>query len=102
MPNLAKVAVLSLLVSAGVFGAFAAEKSKPAAAKPQVDASGTVRVPPFSLPYSNLASPEAKAAFIEHSKHPFSGPDLKNIAAFRKSFDDGFVLPLVAKLSARY
>jgi acetyl esterase/lipase len=72
--------------------------------KPHVAADGTVHVPAFALPFSNIASVEAKAWFVYQATHPapagsMGGADIK---AIRKAMDDAVFLPLAAKQNARY
>jgi monoterpene epsilon-lactone hydrolase len=69
-----------------------------AATAPTVaDADGSVHVPEFSVPFSSLASPEAKAAFIAMTKHNAGAsqhnpqtvdPSSIDIVALRRSVDD--------------
>jgi len=90
------------LVQTSVFGAEAGS-APPAPQPPTVDANGTLQVSSFSLPYSALASPQAKAALIEELHNPvialMGNPDIQ---AVRKAMDEKFFGPLIAKQYARY
>jgi acetyl esterase/lipase len=69
-----------------------------------IDNEGVVHVPAFDLPFSNLASPEAKAWLIEQAQRPApTGPmEDADIATLRRAMDDIEFLPLAAKQAARY
>jgi acetyl esterase/lipase len=67
----------------------------------QVERDGLVHVPAFDLPFSNLASPEARDAFVKAASTPFVLPDAKDIAAFRANADAASEA-LIAKQRARY
>ncbi len=66
-----------------------------------VGSDGAAQVREFALPFSNLASPEAKADFIERASHPLPSPT-QDIVAFRKGLDDALSLPMLARQNARY
>src|SRR5271155_1746991 len=85
--------------------ALAADQPAPSMPQPPaVDVNGTLQVPSFSLPYSALASPEAKGALIEqlHTPLPIAVMGNAGIAAIRKAMDDKFFGPLIDKQNARY
>jgi acetyl esterase/lipase len=48
----------------GATGAWAQDTPRAGTQKPVVDDDGTVRLPPLTVPYSSLASPEAKHNFL--------------------------------------
>jgi acetyl esterase/lipase len=100
----ARVAALAALVLGGVvLGAASGALSKSAEKNP-VDADGTIAVPAFSMPFSSLASPEAKAGFpaaaaMSRQAMTLLGGD---IATARKRLDETLFLPLIEKQKARY
>jgi acetyl esterase/lipase len=67
----------------------------------EVEADGLVHVPAFDLPFSGLASPEARAAFVRAASTPFVLPDAKDIDAFRAKAD-ATSAALITKQRARY
>jgi acetyl esterase/lipase len=71
--------------------------------KPKADADGTIQVPSFALPFSVLASPEAKAAFIARQNAPPPPPPSgTTMADRRKDADTNIILPNLARQKARY
>jgi acetyl esterase/lipase len=85
MPTVHTVALLWVATTC----AFAAEKETPNAV--MVDASATVHMPPTAVPFSSLASAEAKAAFLADQEYvnkngwmeKFFGPKQRPIAEQR-------------------
>lgn len=70
-----------------------------------VDVDGTAHVPSFEMPYSSLASDEARSSYVEAAAaRTASDADamITDIAVIRRRIDDEFVLPLVAKQHARW
>jgi acetyl esterase/lipase len=82
----------------------AKELAKEKSSSPVVDADANVHLPSLIVPFSSLASPEAKQAFLERvstsaALAKYMGED---IAKRRKAVDDILVAPLIAKQNARY
>lgn len=67
-----------------------------------IDLDGTVHLPPVSIPFSSLASEEAKKNFLDfvHGFASLSGGEGKDINARRKRLDDLLMRPGVEKLRA--
>jgi hypothetical protein len=65
------------------------------------ETASEVQLPPLQVPYSQLASPEARAdvAAAERRMQSLRGSDLQ---ARRKWFDEVRTPPLIAKAQARY
>jgi len=53
---------------------------------PSVEDDGTIGVPPFTLPYSSFASPEARAAFVRRLRAPV--PVIRDIHETRRLSDE--------------
>jgi len=77
---------------------------------PTVDADGTLHAPPLTIPFSSLASPEAKSAFTDQatsnateSRQGTNADDQSkiDIAAVRKSVDES-IEPYVAAMKKQY
>jgi acetyl esterase/lipase len=72
---------------------------------PNVDPEGTIHVAAFDMPFSDLASAEAKAAFVEIQKHPltlFSKSPPSSIAELRRLTDEQYFNPYAAKQRAAF
>lgn len=71
--------------------------------KPQLNADDTLQVPSFSLPFSALASSQAKAAFYKRllAPPPFFGLKTRNIDDIRAAMDRS-LQPTIDKQYARY
>lgn len=68
-----------------------------------VDAEGTVHVPAFMLPFSDMSSPEARKNFIDITRgfESLRGVDPgKDIEAARRQLDDKLMKPNLARLRA--
>jgi acetyl esterase/lipase len=63
------------------------EKVEPMA-RGTVGPDGAVQVPAFTLPFSDLASPEARDAFVKSANKPFVMPNMKDIQAVRAAADE--------------
>jgi monoterpene epsilon-lactone hydrolase len=69
----------------------------------RVDADSFVHIPAFTLPFSNLASPEAKAWFAYQARHPLpTSAAAADIQSLRKAVDEALSLPMLAKQQACY
>jgi pimeloyl-ACP methyl ester carboxylesterase len=75
---------------------------------PQVDADGTVHVPATVVPFSALASPEARKAFVEWhdwttkwAKQGLANSDLANVPKIRQRSTE-LLAPLLAKALAAF
>lgn len=74
-----------------------------------IDATGAVRLPVQTVPFSSFASPEAKAAFIEDAEYStrtqwlkqFFGPEQRSIAEQRALFAARFA-PALKRTQAKY
>ena len=101
--KIAAVAVAALMVAASPLMADSESPISAAFEKPVVNDDGSVMVPSFKLPFSSLASPEAKAAFIQGQKESaaISDPTL-DVAALRKIADEVFAFPRIKKMHALY
>jgi epsilon-lactone hydrolase len=76
-----------------------------AAGPPNVDSEGTVHVPAFEMPFSDLASPEALAGFLRAQKNPqalFNLAPNTSIAEMRRLMDEQYFNPLAAKQRAAF
>jgi monoterpene epsilon-lactone hydrolase len=60
----------TLLAAAGLVALLAACGAPSSGAQPQVEANGTARLPPLSIPASHFMSAAARAKFIEHFARP--------------------------------
>lgn len=69
--------------------------------KMNIEADGTVQVPAFTLPYSSLASSEAKAAFLKSAVQMAAPQGPPDIVAARKKVEEA-AIPYIAKLKAAY
>jgi epsilon-lactone hydrolase len=65
-----------------------------------IDADGTTQLPSMTIPFSDLASPEAKKAYVELKDHPF--PPIKSVPEFRKWIDDTLFRPTLEGYRALY
>lgn len=77
----------------------------PSALAAAVDAQGTVHVPAFDMPFSDLASREAKIAFVEIQKTPlalFHLPPTTPIAQMRSLMDKEYFEPYAAEQRAAF
>ncbi len=66
---------------------------------------GTIQVPAFSLPFSDLASPEARAAFVARQRTPVPSlalPPSATIADMRRIMDEKFYAPIIARQNAQF
>jgi len=75
------------------------------AGPPNVDTEGTIHVPAFDMPFSDLASPEALAGFLSVQKSPqalFNLPPNTPIAEMRRLMDEQYFNPLAAKQRAAF
>jgi epsilon-lactone hydrolase len=92
---------MSVAISAVLLAAFAnAQKTAPSGApKPKVAADGTVEVPAFAIPFSALASEQAKKNFLESVAHPLP-VTVGNIHKTRQDIDKSFHKPLLQHLRA--
>jgi epsilon-lactone hydrolase len=75
------------------------------AAPPNVDSEGTVHVPAFDMPFSDLASPEAQANFLRTQKTPLALFNLSPntpIAEMRRLMDEQYFNPYAAKQRAAF
>ncbi|MBK7252067.1 MAG: alpha/beta hydrolase [Gammaproteobacteria bacterium] len=73
----------------------------------QAPAEGTVQIPGFAAPFSAFASEEARRAYLyEHSPAFYSSPiarmQMLPIAEQRRTLDEHYLGPLIAKAKARY
>jgi acetyl esterase/lipase len=72
------------------------------AARPTFDANGTVHVPAFDLPASELSSPEARAAQAGRAKMPGGAPpNNADIVTVRRGLE-AMLTPQVARMRAVY
>ena len=85
------IGVVTLLVSLSTFSA------SPAAADP----SGAIVLPTGSIPFSTLASDEARKQFVELLMHPSTPPAGGSIEATRRFYDE-FNSNLVDRMRKRY
>jgi epsilon-lactone hydrolase len=70
-----------------------------------IDSQGTTHVAPFDMPFSDLASAEAQASFIEWQKKPlalFNLPRNTPIAEMRRLMNEEYFNPLAAKQAAAF
>ncbi len=81
----------------------AAIGAEPAPGKPQIDDDGTVHVPAFELPFSSLASPEAKALTILKIRNPTASlPPTATIAERREQKAEGTDARRIVAMKAIY
>src|ERR1700753_2616253 len=69
-----------------------------AADAPAVSPDGAMAMPAYTIPFSHLASPEAKAAFVESILHPYPTPVDGDIVKWRQEMDRVQALPKLAAL----
>jgi acetyl esterase/lipase len=82
--NTLLVSLGSAIAMLGVPGAVLAQSTN----KPTIDADGTVHLPPVPIPYSEIASPESKAAFLRDMQNKQAEPEAKlTIAEMREQQD---------------
>jgi len=82
-----------------VFPAHAVAQSTPV-----VGPDATVSVPNFKLPFSSLASPEARALRKRMARDPFPFAEFaaKGIDQLRRAMDERYIVPQLARMQARY
>ena len=110
MRNALKIALVGLVASGSLFAVWGAtpkglkiSKTTETPNRGGIDAESVVHVPAFTLPFSNLASPEAKAWFAYQASHPLpTSAAAADLQSLRKAVDEAVNLPMVAKQSARY
>lgn len=98
------ISILSFALP-GFSPAIAAAQESPAAphiaakGPPQsaIDGDGTVHLPAISVPFSSLASPQAKAEFLEMAAHPLPSP-ADGLTEWREAMNKQVYAPLVARL----
>jgi epsilon-lactone hydrolase len=76
-----------------------------AASAVEIDSQGTTHVAAFDMPFSDLASAEAQASFIDWQKKPlalFNLPANTPIAEMRRLMDEQYFNPLAAKQEAAF
>ncbi|MBI4164648.1 MAG: alpha/beta hydrolase [Acidobacteria bacterium] len=80
--------------------AAAADEVATKAQRPTVDVNGTIHIPAFSVPYSSLASEEAKRHFLKfvHGFDSIPGGEGGDINAGRRRLDDQLMRPGVERL----
>jgi acetyl esterase/lipase len=80
---------LLLIFGAGVIGALLCLASPVSAEppKPAIDADGTLHVPSFAIPFSSLASSQAKDQFLDSLSHPPFTPPENDYVKYRENFD---------------
>jgi epsilon-lactone hydrolase len=72
-----------------------------ATATPAVDSSGAISVPRIAVPFSALASEEARKQFVESVMHPSLPPAGGGVEATRRFYDE-FNSRLVERMRKRY
>jgi acetyl esterase/lipase len=77
---------MSATLWAGATTGLAAQDLPAMAPVPPVQDDGTIRTPSFDLPFSSLASPEARRAFVERLRSP--APLSTDIATARRNSDE--------------
>jgi acetyl esterase/lipase len=97
----ARLSVLVLAIG-GCFGVAAEDTSPPPS---RVSDDGVIQVPAFALPFSEFASPEARAAFVKMARMPpptfFMPPDA-TVEYERKMMDEHYFGPLIEVAYKRY
>jgi epsilon-lactone hydrolase len=93
------------LRSAGCSALVALAAGLAAALAAQVDAQGTLQIPGFEMPFSDLASLEARASFIALQKQQFAMytlPANAPVAQLRRLMDEQYFNPRLAKQKAAF
>jgi monoterpene epsilon-lactone hydrolase len=79
----------------------AQQAAAPAQPRPvTVDPDGATHIPDVVIPFSSLASPEAKKAYLDLIAHPY--PTSANIDEFRRGMDTQFFGPQLARFKVLY
>jgi epsilon-lactone hydrolase len=93
---------LAKLISMGLLGAAVTVGSASAA---PVDQDGTLHIAAFEMPFSDLASPEAKASFIATQKQSlamYTLPPNSPVSELRRLMDEQYFNPRLAKQRAAF